>query len=238
MIRKILKVNKYHERKKPMNYFTSIVKPGGWLVFVAIILMHINVSVKAQEKKIIEVYIDRDNLELQEFPFLGRLLTTESPWECSRRALVRKVFDRMPTIAQGDKEYPLLFSDRREENGWPGEKIFDQYAYESEYYTFDREYPVIKLHIGRPLLFDVQHGRVEALARAKNLTLRFPQLDPEVIPPFLQKLDSIVDLLAPNGARRLPGDFLPLITLFVAQWHPNDSDQFNRFNQWDSVCRN
>ena len=143
---------------------------------------------------------------LQEFPFLGKLLTTESPWEMQPEALAIKVFDRMPEIAQGDEEYPLLFRDRREENGWSGEKIFDQYAYESEYYTFDREYPVMKLHVGRPLLFDVQHGRVEALARAKNLTSQFPTLAPEVIPPFLQKMDNIVDLLAPFGARRLPHD--------------------------------
>ncbi|MGB8226402.1 MAG: hypothetical protein WCE45_06000, partial [Sedimentisphaerales bacterium] len=56
------------------------------------------------------------------------------------------------------------------------------------------------------LLFDVQHGRVEALARAKNLTSQFPFLDTKVVPLFLQKLDSIVDLLAPYGARRLPHD--------------------------------
>jgi hypothetical protein len=143
---------------------------------------------------------------LQEFPFMGKLLTTESPWEIKPEALAGMVFDRMPGIAQGNEEYPLLFSDQREENEWPGEKIFDQYAYESEYYTFDREYPVIKLHVGRPLLFDVQHGRVEALARAKNLTSQFPILDPDVIPTFLQNLDNIVDLLAPFGARRLPHD--------------------------------
>jgi len=143
---------------------------------------------------------------LQEFPFLAKLLTTENPWEMQPEALAKEVFDRMPQIAQGNEGYPLLFSDQREENGWLGEKIFDQYGYESEYYSFDREYPSIKLHIGRPLLFAVQHGRVEALAKAKNLTSQFPYLDPEVIPVFLQKLDSIVDVLAPYGARRLPGD--------------------------------
>ena len=149
---------------------------------------------------------DEAQILLQEFPFLGKLLTTESPWEMQPEALAKKVFDRMPEIAQGNVEYPLLFRDRREENGWLGEKIFDQLAYESEYYCFDREYPVMKLHVGRPLLFDVQHGRVEALARAKNLTSQFPFLTPEVIPPFLQKMDNIVDLLAPFGARRLPHD--------------------------------
>jgi hypothetical protein len=143
---------------------------------------------------------------LKEFPFLGKLLTTESPWEMQPEALAKKVFDRMPKLAQGDEAYPLLFRDRREENGWAGEKIFNQVAYESEYYAFDREYPVMKLHVGRPLLFDVQHGRVEALAKAKNLTSRFPYLDADVIPTFLQKFDSIADLLAPYGARRLPVD--------------------------------
>ena len=50
---------------------------------------------------------------LQEFPFLGKLLTTENPWEMQPEALARKVFDRMPKMAQGDEAYPLLFSDRQ-----------------------------------------------------------------------------------------------------------------------------
>ncbi|MGA9651039.1 hypothetical protein [Pedobacter sp.] len=140
------------------------------------------------------------------FPFLGKLLTTENPWEMKPEELAKKIFDRMPQIAQGNQAYPLLFSDRREENGWLGEKIFDQVAYESEYYSFDRVYPSIKLHVGRPLLFGVQHGRIEAIAKGKNLVAQFPYLDPKIIPAFLQKLESIVDLLAPYGARRLPAD--------------------------------
>ena len=123
------------------------------------------------------------------------------------KALAKKVFDRMPNIAQGDEAYPLLFSDRSEENGWAGEKIFNQLAYESEYYSFDREYPVIKLHVGCPLLFGVQHGRVETLAMEKNTNPNVSFSYLKVIPPLLQKLDSIVDLLTPYGARRLPGDF-------------------------------
>ena len=102
--------------------------------------------------------------------------------------------------------YPLLFSDQREA-GWPGEKIFDQLAYETEYYSFDREYPSIKLHVGRPLIFGVQHGRIEAVAQGKKLTSQFPYLDSAVIPGFLKKIDNIVDALAPYGAKRLPNDF-------------------------------
>ena len=113
----------------------------------------------------------------------------------------------MPQIAQGNEAYPLLFSDQREENGWAGEKIFDQLAYETEYYSFDREYPSIKLHVGRPLIFGVQHGRIEAVAQGKKLASQFPYLDSAVIPGFLKKLDNIVDVLAPYGAKRLPNDF-------------------------------
>ena len=144
---------------------------------------------------------------MQEFPFLAKLLTTENPWETEPAGLAKKIFDRTPQLAQGDTAYPLLFSDRREENGWAGEKVFDQLAYETEYYTFDREYPSIKLHIGRPLLFGVQHGRIEAVVMGKKLTSQFPYLDPKVIPPFLHQLDSITDMLAPYGAKRLPNDF-------------------------------
>jgi hypothetical protein len=144
---------------------------------------------------------------LKDFPFLAKLLTTASPWEMKPEQLSKTVFARMPKLAQGNEAYPLLFNDQREENGWLGEQVFDQYAYETELYTFDREYPVIKLHIGRPLIFGVQHGRVEALAKAKGLVAQFPYLDPAVIPGFLQKTDKLIDLLAPYGAKKLPNDF-------------------------------
>ena len=86
----------------------------------------------------------------REFPFLGKLLTADNPWEMEPKLLAQVVFARMPGLTQGSDKYPLLYSDRREKAGWPGEKVFNLYAYESEYYTFDREYPVLKLHIGRP----------------------------------------------------------------------------------------
>ena len=133
---------------------------------------------------------------LNDFPFLAKLLTTENPWEIQPATLAEKIFDRMPKIAQGNDAYPLLFSDQREEHGWPGEKIFDQLAYETEYYSFDREYPSIKLHVGRPLIFGVQHGRIEAVAQGKKLTSQFPYLDSAVIPGFLKKIDNIVDALS------------------------------------------
>ena len=94
-----------------------------------------------------------------EFPVLARLLTAKSPWEQAPAQLAHAIFSRPPKIAQGSPTYPLLLQDQRELDGWVGEKVFDEVSYETEYYAFDRARPVIKLHVGRPLEFAMQHGR-------------------------------------------------------------------------------
>lgn len=150
----------------------------------------------------------------RDFPVLGRLLAECQPWEQPPDELARRVFSRPPPLAQGSAEHPLLFSDQRENQGWPGEKIFDAVAYESEFYVFDRERPLIKLHIGRPLVFAMQHGRVEAVAASARGLGRFPFLDPAVIPPLLARIDAAVATLAPFGAHRLPAAH-PLIASYM-----------------------
>jgi hypothetical protein len=140
----------------------------------------------------------------REFPVLAGLLTAEKPWEQEPMDLARTIFERRPKIVQGSPAYPLLLQDQREQDGWPGEKVFDQCSYETEFYVFDRENPVIKLHIGRPVLFSMQHGRVEAVAASSKHVAQFPFLDPKVIPPLLARLDSITNTLQRFGARRLP----------------------------------
>jgi hypothetical protein len=154
----------------------------------------------------------------REFPFLARLLTANAPWEQEPARLANAIFARPPKIAQGSAGYPLLFQDQRERNGWPGEKAFDQWAYESEYYAFDRVHPVIKLHVGRPIVFAMQHGRVEALAASRERVDQFPFLDPKVIPPLLARLDGIAGALARFGARKLPSEH-PLVSKYAL---PND----------------
>ena len=139
---------------------------------------------------------------LKEFPFLGRLLTAENPWEKEPWELAGILFDRTPALMQGSPEYPLLYRDQREQDGWPGERIFNQYAYEVEYYCFDRVRPVLKLHVGRPLLHSQQHGRVEEVAKSRFTVSRFPYLAPEEITPFLEKIDSLVVALQPFGAKK------------------------------------
>jgi pectate lyase len=142
----------------------------------------------------------------REFPFLAKLLTAEKPWEQEPIQLASTVFERPPRIAQGSPAYPLLFQDQREKDGWPGEKVFDQWAYETEYYAFDPVHPVIKLHIGRPVIFSQQHGRVEAVAASRGRVAQFPFLDPKVIPPLLTRFGEVASALARFGARRLPND--------------------------------
>ena len=133
----------------------------------------------------------RDSRELEtlqsEFPVLARLLLATNPWEQEPAALAGKLFNRPPKIAQGSAAYPLLFQDQRELGGWVGEKVFDQLSYETEYYAFDRARPVIKLHVGRPLTFAMQHGRIEARAASRGGVGQFPVLDPAMIPPLLER---------------------------------------------------
>ena len=150
----------------------------------------------------------------RDFPALAHLLTAENPWEQPPAQLARAIFARPPKLAQGSTAYPLLFSDQREKDGWPGEKVFDQVSYETEFYVFDRVRPIIRLHVGRPLVFAMQHGRVEAVAASKRGLAQFPFLDPEVIPPLLAKLDALATTLAPFGARKLPAAH-PLVSTYA-----------------------
>jgi pectate lyase len=141
-----------------------------------------------------------------DFPVLANLLVADNPWEQEPAALARAIFARPPRLAQGSAAYPLLFSDQREMDAWPGEKVFDQFAYETEFYVVDRVRPVIKLHVGRPLVFAMQHGRVEAVAASRQGVGQFPFLEPQVIPPLLKRLDRIATDLGRFGAHRLPGE--------------------------------
>lgn len=147
----------------------------------------------------------------KEFPVLARLLSADTPWEQEPAALANALFARPPKLTQGNAAYPLLFADQREASGWPGEKVGDQLAYETEFYVFDREHPLIRLHVGRPLVFAMQHGRVEAVAAGRRGAAQFPPLSAAAIPPLLAQLDAVASSLAPFGAQRVLTDH-PLVT--------------------------
>ncbi|MCD8185729.1 MAG: hypothetical protein LUD68_04515 [Rikenellaceae bacterium] len=139
---------------------------------------------------------------MDQFPLLGKFLAAENPWEMEPIELARLLFTRPAQLQQGNAEYPLLFTDRREEL-WPGEQVFELFSYETEYYCFDKANPVIKLHIGRPLLHSQQHGRVEEVARSRYTAPLFPFVPPERIPPLLNQLEEMVRRLENAGACRL-----------------------------------
>ena len=150
----------------------------------------------------------------QAFPALAKLLSADAPWEQAPAQLAQTIFARPPQLIQGSAAYPLLLRDQRELDGWPGEKVFDQVSYETEVYAFDRARPVIKLHVGRPLEFAMQHGRIEARAAARGGVDHFPVLDPAVIPPLLERLNGIASSLARFGARKLPSEH-PLVSNYA-----------------------
>ena len=139
----------------------------------------------------------------RDFPLLAKLLMANRPWEMAPHDLAQEISERMPALAQGSKDVPLLFSDRREK-GWEGEPLFGLHAYETEFYVFDREQPLVRLHVGRPLVFGFQHGRTEALAKGKEQASEFPVLAPEVVTKLLARLDTLADALARFGAQREP----------------------------------
>ncbi|WP_114778788.1 hypothetical protein [Botryobacter ruber] len=140
---------------------------------------------------------------IREFPLLEQLLQVQQPWQGNPLLLKDVVFPAELGLAQGSEKYPLLYNAQRS-TGWPGLPVFGQHAYEVEYYVFDPARPVIKVHIGRPVRFDMQHGRVEALAASEKGKTEFPFLDESVRQPLLDKIDRMVQALAPYGAKELP----------------------------------
>lgn len=140
---------------------------------------------------------------LREFPLLAKLLMAERPWEQSPQTLAGAIAARMPRLAQGSPELPLLLGDRRGP-GWQGEPLFGLHAYETEFYSFDRERPLVRLHVGRPLVFALQHGRTEARAEGRQLVSQFPVLAVDAVTRLRAQLEGVAESLAPFGAHREP----------------------------------
>ncbi|WP_187263724.1 hypothetical protein [Pontibacter beigongshangensis] len=139
----------------------------------------------------------------KEFPLLAQLLQVQEPWQGNPLLLKDTIFPKELRLAQGTEKYPLLYTAQRNAT-WPGLPVFGQLAYEVEYYVFDLTRPVIKIHIGRPLRFDMQHGRVEALAASKKGKSIFPYLDESMKQPLFENISQVVKALAPYGAKELP----------------------------------
>ena len=157
----------------------------------------------------------------------------------SRRNSPRPFSRGTPKIAQGSAAYPLLLQDQRERDGWPGEKVFDQLSYETEYYAFDRVRPVIKLHVGRPLDLRACNMAVWRRAPPRAAAWRSSRFSiPQVIPPLLARLDRIASCAGAVRRAQAAGRASARFDLRVAERCDHDGDQPHRLDQRNALRRN
>ncbi len=137
---------------------------------------------------------------IEKFPVLAKFLTLDDPWKLPPRELVSKVFPAEVELVQGSDDYPLLFDGQRSTN-WPGLPVWNQLAYETEYYVFDPARPVIRFHIGRPLDGGIQYTDYSLSDETKAL---FPSLEESVRKEIGDNIHQLVAALKHYGAKELP----------------------------------
>lgn len=134
------------------------------------------------------------------FPLLARFLAMENPWSRPPGELVRALFPAEMHRVQGSEEYPLLFVGRRSAD-WAGLPVWDQVAYEAEYYVADPARPLIRLHLGRPLEAGIQYTDYSLTEETRRL---FPPLPEGVRQELTDRWRRLVEALRPYGAGELP----------------------------------
>jgi hypothetical protein len=137
---------------------------------------------------------------IQQFPTLAKLLTLDDPWKLRPGELAAKLFPAEVKLVQGSAAYPLLFDGQRSTN-WPGLPVWNQVAYETEYYVFDPARPVIRLHIGRPLDGGIHYTDYSLPDETKAL---FPSLEESVRKEIADNIRQLVAALKPYGAKEIP----------------------------------
>ena len=100
---------------------------------------------------------------LAQFPLLASILGSDEIWRTEPATLKAQLFPPEVTLQQGSAAQPLIYSAQRSAS-WPGLPVWGQFAYEVEFYCFDPARPMIKLHLGRPLLNAFQQNRPETMA--------------------------------------------------------------------------
>jgi pectate lyase len=136
---------------------------------------------------------------VEQFPMLASFLALDNPWELPPRELTAKLFPAQMKLVQGSPDYPLLFCGQRSRD-WPGLPVWNQVAYETEYYAFDPARPVIRLHIGRPLDSGMHYTDYSQSDEAKTL---FPLLADSVRQEMADNIRKVVEALRPYGAKEL-----------------------------------
>ena len=146
---------------------------------------------------------------IEGLPLLANLLELDDPWRWDPIVLKDQLFAGRMQPFPGSGKKPVVFVNRRAVHDWrkvewkdpaekmpadePGLKVWDHHAFETDYYAVPSARPLIRLHLGRPLLEWV-----------KNMKVLYPKL-PESAPKDLPaKMDRIVEALKPYGAKKLP----------------------------------
>ena len=137
---------------------------------------------------------------IEEFPTLAKLLSLDEPWKLPPGELAAKLFPAEVKLVQGSVPYPLLFDGQRSTN-WPGLPVWNQVAYETEYYVFDPARPVIRLHLGRPLDGGIHYTDYSLSDETKAL---FPSLKESVRKEISDNIRQLVAVLKPYGAKEIP----------------------------------
>ena len=137
---------------------------------------------------------------IQRFPLLAQFLDLDDPWKLAPRELAAKLFPTEVKLVQGSADYPLLFAGQRTRQ-WPGVPVWNQVAYETEYYVLEPARPVIRLHIGRPLDSGMQLIDYSQSPEAPAL---FPALNDSARNDLADNIRKVIDALRTHGARELP----------------------------------
>jgi pectate lyase len=149
---------------------------------------------------------------IEGFPLLERLLELDNPWGRDPTALKEQLFPGGIKSLDGSEAKRGVFVDRRVAHSWreisyavaaerepvdnPGLRMWDYHAYETDYYALDSARPLIRMHLGRPLLNYVDRMKV-----------LFPKLARTARSDIPARMDRIVEALKPYGAKKLPKDY-------------------------------
>lgn len=134
---------------------------------------------------------------LSRFPILASLLMTDNAWEMDPEKLRQAILPEQMKLMQGTDDQPYVYNAERSRQ-WTGSPVWNQFAYDVDYFTFDPAKPVIKIYLGRPII-----ERMQLIARAEPPELKaiFPALDASAPGEIAEQIRGVVDSLKDAGAK-------------------------------------